>query len=295
MKQDMYETVTNKVLEMMEAHGTDWINPFARKGKSLRPINVASKKAYRGINVLLLGWMPYTSPVWGTYNQWNQRDCTVRKGEKATDIVFWNFVEKDDPKTGEKVKIPFLRNYKVFNAEQVEGDVAAALTADPVEDTEGAEEIVSAEGFFRRIPANIQHSDKGMAYYSPAADLIHMPNKAVFEATPTSTATECYYSTLAHELTHWTGAKHRLARLTMSSFGSEEYAREELVAEIGAALLCAHLEISASPRPDHAKYLNGWIKKLSDSKREFVSAASAAAKAVDFILDAAKEEVAVAA
>jgi len=295
MKQDMYETVTNKVLEMMETHGADWINPFARKGKSLRPMNVASKKGYRGINVLLLGWMPYTSPVWGTYNQWNQRDCTVRKGEKATDIVFWNFVEKDDPKTGEKVKIPFLRNYKVFNAEQVEGDVAAALTADPVEDSEGAEEIVSAEDFFRRIPANVRHSDQGRAYYSPMGDYIHMPNKAVFEATPTSSATECYYSTLAHELTHWTGAKHRLARLTSDSFGSEGYAREELVAEIGSALLCAHLEISASPRPDHAKYLNGWMKKLSDSKREFVSAASAAAKAVDFILDAAKEEVAVAA
>lgn len=295
MKQDMYETVTNRVLEMMETHGADWINPFARKGKSLRPMNVASKKGYRGINVLLLGWMPYTSPVWGTYNQWNQRDCTVRKGEKATDIVFWNFVEKDDPKTGEKVKIPFLRNYKVFNAEQVEGDVAAALTADPVEDSEGAEEIVSAEDFFRRIPANVRHSDQGRAYYSPMGDYIHMPNKAVFEATPTSSATECYYSTLAHELTHWTGAKHRLARLTSDSFGSEGYAREELVAEIGSALLCAHLEISASPRPDHAKYLNGWMKKLSDSKREFVSAASAAAKAVDFILDAAKEEVAVAA
>ena len=295
MKQDMYETVTNRVLEMMETHGADWINPFARKGKSLRPMNVASKKGYRGINVLLLGWMPYTSPVWGTYNQWNQRDCTVRKGEKATDIVFWNFVEKDDPKTGEKVKIPFLRNYKVFNAEQVEGDVAAALTADPVEDSEGAEEIVSAEDFFRRIPANVRHSDQGRAYYSPMGDYIHMPSKAVFEATPTSSATECYYSTLAHELTHWTGAKHRLARLTSDSFGSEGYAREELVAEIGSALLCAHLEISASPRPDHAKYLNGWMKKLSDSKREFVSAASAAAKAVDFILDAAKEEVAVAA
>ena len=295
MKQDMYETVTNRVLEMMETHGADWINPFARKGKSLRPMNVASKKGYRGINVLLLGWMPYTSPVWGTYNQWNQRDCTVRKGEKATDIVFWNFVEKDDPKTGEKVKIPFLRNYKVFNAEQVEGDVAAALTADPVEDSEGAEEIVSAEDFFRRIPANVRHSDQGRAYYSPMGDYIHMPNKAVFEATPTSSATECYYSTLAHELTHWTGAKHRLARLTSDSFGSEGYAREELVAEIGSALLCAHLEISASPRPDHAKYLNGWMKKLSDSKREFVSAASAAAKAVDFILDAAKEEAAVAA
>lgn len=293
MKTDMYEAVTSKVLEMMETHGANWINPFARKGQSLRPYNVASKKAYRGINIMLLGWSQYVSPVWGTYKQWNERGCQVRKGEKSTGIVFWQFVEKVDDE-GKKQTIPFLRCYNVFNAEQVEGDVAAALLAEPTEEG-GADVVASAEDFFRRIPAKVKHSKEGRAYYSPALDYVHMPERSVFEDTPTSTATECYYSTLAHELTHWTGHKSRLDREIKNSFGSEDYAREELVAEIGAALLCAHLEISATPRPDHAHYLNGWMRKLADHKREFVSAASAAAKAVEFIIQAAEQEAALAA
>ena len=293
MKTDLYETVTNKVLEMMETHGTNWINPFARKGKSLRPYNIASKKAYRGINTLLLGWSNYASPVWGTYKQWNERGCQVRKGEKSTAIVFWQFVEKVDEE-GKKQTIPFLRNYNVFNAEQVEGDVAAALLVDTVEG-DGADEVAAAEDFFRRIPAKVKHSKEGRAYYSPLGDFVHMPSKDVFEDTPTSSATECYYSTLAHELTHWTGHKDRLDRINHKAWGDEAYAREELVAEIGAALLCAHLEISASPRPDHAQYLNCWMRKLADHKREFVSAASAAAKAVEFLIEASEQEQALAA
>jgi antirestriction protein ArdC len=279
MKQDMYQEVTNKVIEMMETHGADWVNPFARKGRSLSPFNVTSKKAYKGINTLLLGWSQYASPVWGTYKQWNEKGCQVRKGQKATGIVFWQFIEKTD-EDGRKQKIPFMRSYSVFNAEQVDG-----FTIGQQEEQNDVEDIQTAEHFFSQIPANIKHSQEGKAFYSPFGDYVHMPQKSLFEATPTSTATECYYSTLAHELTHWTGAKHRLDRLTGDAFGSEGYAREELVAEVGAALLCAHLQISATPRPDHAKYINGWIRRLSDNKREFVSAASAAAKAVDFLLN----------
>jgi antirestriction protein ArdC len=286
MKQDIYENVTNRVLEMMETHGTNWINPFARKGKSLRPHNIASKKAYRGINAMMLMWSPYASPSWGTFKQWNERGCKVRKGEKSTPIIYWQFIEKENEK-GQKVSIPFLRQYYIFNVEQVEGDYVDALLSSP---TGGADEIAAAEDFFRQIPADVRHSDQGRAYYSPVTDHIHMPHKAVFEDTPTSSATECYYSTLSHELTHWTGHKSRLDRLTEDRFGGEDYAREELVAEIGSALLCAHLEISAAPRPDHAQYLNGWMQKLSDHKREFVSAASAAAKAVDHIIELSGKE-----
>lgn len=281
MKQDMYQEVTNKVIEMMETHGADWVNPFARKGQSLRPFNVTSKKAYKGINTLLLGWTDYASPVWGTYKQWSEKGCQVRKGQKATGIVFWQFIEKI-AEDGRKETIPFMRSYSVFNAEQVEG-----FTIAQQEEQTAVEDIQTAEQFFSQLPAHVKHSQEGKAFYSPSGDYIHMPNKAVFEATPTSTATECYYSTMAHELTHWTGAKHRLDRLTGDTFGSEGYAREELVAELGAALLCAHLQISTMPRPDHAQYINGWIKRLSENKREFVSAASAAAKAVDFLLNTA--------
>ena len=102
MKQDVYETVTNKVLEMMETHGANWINPFARKGKALLPHNIISKKPYRGINHLMLLWSPYETPAWGTFKQWNDQGCSVRKGEKSTPIVFWQFIEKEDDK-GQKI------------------------------------------------------------------------------------------------------------------------------------------------------------------------------------------------
>lgn len=282
MKTDLYETVTNRVLEMMETHGSNWVNPFARKGASLRPYNIASQKAYRGINTLLLGWSEFASPVWGTYKQWNERDCQVRKGEKGNTIVFWQFIEKED-----QTVIPFLRHYTVFNADQVDGYEAPTL-----EVTDGAETIAAAEDFFRQVPATIRHSDEGRAFYSPSSDHIQMPHKHVFEDTPTSSATECYYSTMAHELVHWTGHKSRLDRDLKNGFGSEGYAREELVAEIGAALLCATLGLSVEPRADHAHYLNGWMSKLADHKREFVSAASAAAKAVDFISAANEQQIA---
>lgn len=284
-KIDTYQQVTDKVLALMQEHGANWVNPFARKGGLTLPRNIASGKAYRGINILLLGWTMYQSQHWGTYKQWQDKDCTVSKGEKATRIVFWNWIEKEDPSSGETVRFPILRSYAVFNAEQVSGEYAEGLAnADTDDLSNEVDDIAAAEDFFRRSGADIRHSDAGKAYYSPSSDHIHMPNKAVFEATPTSTATECYYSTLAHELCHWTGHKSRLDRLKLAGFGTEEYAREELVAEIGSAILCAHLGISSEPRPDHAKYLNSWISKLQDDKRAFVSAASAAAKAVDYII-----------
>lgn len=281
MKQDVYQQVTDRVLEMMEKHGSNWINPFARKGRASTPFNVTSKKAYRGVNTLLLGWSSYASPVWGTYKQWNERGCTVRKGEKSTTIVFWQFLKKEE--NGETKTIPFLKYYSVFNAEQVEGYEEEAVEEATIEDR-----IAAADAFFDRIPASVSFSNEGRAYYSPSVDRVHVPKLEVFEATPTSTAAECFYSTVAHELVHWTGHKSRLDRTL--GMGGEDYAREELVAELGAAFLCASLGISAEPRADHAHYLNGWIKKLSDHKREFVSAASAAARAVDFLTAFAEEE-----
>lgn len=276
MKIDVYQQVTDRVIEMMETHGSNWINPFSRKGQSAIPVNLATKKPYRGINVLLLGWSGFTSNVWGTYKQWNEKGCQVRKGEKSTAIVFWQFIEKEED--GAKKVIPFLKHYNVFNANQVDGYEEPAV--EPVNEEE---RIAAAEAFFRQIPADITFSKEGRAYYSPVIDKVHCPELSVFEDTPTSSAVECYYSTIAHELVHWTGHKSRLDRDLQNGFGSEGYAREELVAELGAAFACATLGISAEPRADHAHYLNGWIKKLADHKREFVSAVSSATKAVDYL------------
>jgi antirestriction protein ArdC len=282
MKTDLYQQVTDKVLAMMAEHGTKWLNPM-REGKHLNltmPRNVASRKNYRGINIPMLAWAGYSSPVWGTYKQWADKGAQVLKGQKATPIVFWQFVEKIDPETGLKSTIPFLRQYAVFNAEQVEGYDAES---EALPEVTPVERDARADAFFSAIPASVSHTQHARAFYSPSLDVINLPAPEQFVATPTSTALESYYSTLAHELTHWTGHKSRLNRLTGDGFGSQEYAREELVAELGAAFLCAELGISNEPRADHAQYLNSWMRILSDKNREFIKAAGAAQKAVDLL------------
>lgn len=136
--------------------------------------------------------------------------------------------------------------------------------------------------------ADIRHSGD-QAYYAPAQDYIVMPSRALFKDTSTSTATENYYSTLFHELTHWTGAKHRLDRLSNDRFGSKDYAFEELVAELGAAMCCALTGVTSSPREDHARYILSWLKALKSDKRFIFSAASHAQKALDFLFSQQQE------
>jgi antirestriction protein ArdC len=142
--------------------------------------------------------------------------------------------------------------------------------------------VEAAETFVAHTGADIRHGSHG-AFYVPELDRISMPDMETFTATPTSTATEAYWSTLLHELGHWSGAAHRLARDLSGRFGSARYAGEELVAELTSAFLCAHLGISATPRPDHAQYLNVWMQKLSEDARAFLTAASAAQKAADYL------------
>lgn len=277
---DLYETVTARVLHMMEIHGDRWVNPF---GKKTQAHNLVSQKSYKGINQIMLNWSQYESTTWATYKQWSDNGCQVKRGQRATGIVFWQFIEKVDA-DGKKKTIPMLRHYSVFNAEQVDGYTA------PAEPKGTVDTLAIAETVFQSIGATIEHTTKAAAYYVPALDKIHMPVKAAFADTPTSSATECYYSTLAHECVHWTGHKSRLDR-DLTGFCDQDYAREELVAELGAAMLCASLRISNEPRPDHAHYLNSWIKRLRDHKREFVVAAGAAAKAVDFIITKANYQI----
>lgn len=289
MKTDLYQQTTDKVLAMMAEYGTDWLNPMkagARVNLTL-PRNVASRKNYRGINIPMLAWSGYSSPVWGTYKQWADKGAQVRKGQKATGIVFWQFIEKTDPATGEKSTIPFLRSYSVFNAEQVDGwDELAEV----IPEVTPVERDARAEAFFSAIPAKVSHNTDGRAYYSPALDAVSLPEPENFSASKHSSALENYYSTLAHELTHWTGHKSRLNRLEGDRFGTEGYAREELVAELGAAFICAELGISNEPRPDHAQYLNSWMRLLADKNREFIKAAGAAQKAVDLLLSYSSAE-----
>lgn len=278
MKQtELYQAIADKVLDMMEKLGTDWLRPFSDSVKqSGGCYNVITKKPYRGINQLLLGWAGYSSPAWASYKQWAEKGMPVRKGEKGSMVVFFSLIEiKELDATGQPKKIPMLKNYVVFNAEQCENYVAEPVEI--VEEISDKQRLEDADIFFQKTGAKIRYINQDRAYYSPSHDEICLPNIDGFvDATR-------YYSTLGHEVVHWTGHKTRLDRLKMTGFGSPEYAQEELIAELGAAFLCAQLGIDNEPRADHATYLNSWMKALKNDKKCFVKACSQATKSLDFL------------
>lgn len=230
-KKDIFEKVTAQIVKAIEEGADSYRMPWRTSGGFPHsPINAASKKAYRGINVLVL-WATaqekgYKSGLWATYKQWQEMGAQVRKGEKSANVVFWKFFESEneiDPETLKPKRIPMARDYWVFNAEQVDGFTATEETK-PTEE----QRIESAEAFFQGL--NIKMEDGGnQAFYRPATDTVHMPPFSAFKE-PLS-----FYSVLSHETTHWTGAAHRLNRDMKSRFGTEAYAVEELIAELGAA------------------------------------------------------------
>lgn len=287
---DLYESVTNSIIQKMETSGANWVNPFNKSRNSLKPYNATTGKHYRGINTVLLNFTPFTSNAWASFNQWRAANCAVRKGEKASIVVFFSMLEKKNAK-GETDKFPMLKYFNVFNADQVDGDLADKHRAAAVEKPSDVETVAFADSIVARTNASIRHSCEPRAYYSGGSDFIHMPERAMFEATPTSTATEAYYSTLFHELTHWTSHPTRCARKLGERFGDHAYAFEELVAELGAAFLCAEANITREPRADHAHYLNNWLAVLKNDKRAIFRAASLAREASEFITGKKAEAV----
>lgn len=282
MKEDIYQSVTNSIIEAIESGQTADKYQMPWAGYNSIPMNATSGKAYRGVNIPVL-WVHqmkggYKSGLWGTYKQWAEKGAQVRKGEKGSHIVFWKTLEiepQDDNVEGETRM--FARWSVVFNADQVEGFTI------PEPKHEGhAERIAAADQFASQTKAVIK-TGSGEAYFDRLADTIAMPDMGRFFDTVTSTATEGYYSTLLHELTHWSGAASRLNRAQGKRYGDHGYAFEELVAELGSAMLCAMLGITTSTRADHAQYIDGWLKALKDDKRFIFSAASQAQKAVDYL------------
>lgn len=280
MKTDLHATVTNQLIEMMEAalESEKWEMPW--HNQAVVPMNALTHKMYRGVNTVSL-WMAqmtkgYTSPYWATYKQWKKLGAHVKKGEKSSLIIFYNVTEYENEQ-GEEETRAYIRASYVFNASQVEGWEAPEI-AEPatIGNFDKAEALIQVTG------AEIRHGMAG-AYYHRTEDYIGMPDKVAFRDTATSTASENYYSTLLHELTHWTGHNARLDREKGKKFGDVAYAFEELIAEIGAAILCAQTGVAAEPRQDHALYLRNWLKALKDDKRYFFKAASAAQKAADFV------------
>jgi antirestriction protein ArdC len=222
----------------------------------------------------------FGSGLWGTYRQWAEAGAQVRKGEKSSYVVFYKEIEVAGATSGQDTEVDkrlFARATPVFAAEQVDGyDLPVIANPNPMESIEAADAFVIATG------ASVAHGGT-RAYYRPSTDSIQLPSRESFVGTATSTAAEAYYSTLLHELTHWTSHEQRCNRQLGKRFGDNAYAMEELVAELGAAFLCSEIGITAEPRLDHAQYLASWLSVLKADKRAIFTAASKASEATAWL------------
>ena len=270
---DLYQEVTNRIMEQMEGGIIPWQKPWVSSGSC---ISYATGKAYSLLNQMLLG----RPGEYATFKQIQAAGGHVRKGEKASMVVFWKWIEQVDEETGEKKEIPFLRYYNVFHIDQCEG--LKARYAEPlpqaVNPDQHAEDII--RNYLNASGVKLAHQEGNRAFYRPSTDGITLPLLAQFKATSE------YYSTTFHEMVHSTGHKSRLDRLEKTAFfGSEAYSKEELIAEIGAAALVNHvgLETAHSFR-NNAAYVQNWLQVLRNDKRFIVSAAGKAEKAVNLIL-----------
>jgi antirestriction protein ArdC len=287
-REDVYSRVTSRIVADLEQGARPWLKPWSAthaEGHITRPLR-ANGTPYRGVNVLLL-WgeamaKGYTAASWMTYKQAQELGAQVRKGETGALVVYANsFTKTEAAENGEAIEreIPFLKGYTVFNIEQIDG-LPDSFRAPPLPaPLPPAARIEAAERFFAATGADIRHGGN-RAFYAPNPDFIQIPP---FEAFKDATS---HAATTAHELTHWTGHKSRLDRHFEDGhrFGSEGYAFEELIAELGAAFLCADLGLTPDVRDDHAAYLASWLKVLKADKRAIFTAASHAQRAADFLL-----------
>ena len=273
---DIYSEITDRIIAQMEEGIIPWSKPWVASGKA---ISRSTGKPYSLLNQMLLG----RPGEYLTFKQCQEAGGKVKKGEKSSMVVFWKWIEQEDEETHEKKEVPFLRYFNVFHIDQCEGITAkhTTETAFPAgaEPLEAAQEIIY--DYLSREGVKLSHQEGDRAFYRPATDEVVLPIRKQFVSTAE------YYSTVFHELTHSTGHAKRLNRLSKPSFfGTEDYSKEELVAEIGAATLVNHvgLETSTSLR-NTAAYIQNWLAVLKDDKRFIVSAAGRAEKAVNLILN----------
>ncbi|MEM9753675.1 MAG: ArdC-like ssDNA-binding domain-containing protein [Planctomycetota bacterium] len=284
-RRDVYQEVTDTILAALDAGTIPWRNPVISSGP---PANLISEKPYRGVNIFLLQIAGmsrgYASPWWLTFKQAQAAGGSVRKGEKGTQIVFWRILEKEqtnDVGELEKVELPLLRFYSVFNSEQCDGieapdDGRAHVDFKPIDRCEQIDKYYRHEldgpslGFGSRQPL-----------YRKDEDTVMMPDADAFESA------EEFYSTLFHEHIHSTGHPKRLARWDAGerwNFRSKPYGKEELIAECGSAFLCAEAGISPRVIENQTAYIAGWQRTIRADKKLVILAAAAAQKANDHIL-----------
>jgi len=283
MSTKVYELINNKIMELLQQGTVPWRKSW--HAVSNYPKNLISKKEYRGINIFLLGCQQYSNPYWLTFKQCQDRGGHVRKGEKSTPVIFWKWIDRKgaddaDQEETKNGKVPLLRYYNVFNIEQVEGITAPPspeTITNPFSPIERAEQIIAG----MPLRPDIRHGGNE-ACYSPVLDYVKLPEPSAFQSP------EEYYSTTFHELTHSTGHASRVGRkgiLEPSYFGSHEYSKEELVAEMGAAFLCGVAGIENRTIENSAAYIAGWLKALKNDKKLLVMAAAQAQHASDYILN----------
>lgn len=280
---DIYERVTNQIIAAIEAGAGNYRMPWHHDGSAITtPVNIASTKTYRGINILSL-WAAahaagYPTGIWGTYRQWQALGAQVRKGEHGHLVVFWKASDRDkaddqdgDRESDEPARRMFARGYSVFNCAQVDGYTRPVM---PV--LAEAERIDRAERFCAALGIDIRHGGS-QAYYRPATDQVQMPRFACFRDAV------AYYAVLLHECGHASGASHRLGRDLSGRFGTAAYAMEECTVELLSAMICADLGLSVEPRPDHARYIASWVEVMNSDKRAIFTAASKAQEIADWM------------
>jgi len=294
---EIINQVVAEIIAEIERGVLPWNKPWnAGNGGSFGPLPAlplrVTGESYRGINILAL-WSAarrngYSCRYWMTYKQAEALNGQVRKGEKATGIIYADHVRKEEQnEAGETVdkSFSFLKAYAVFNAEQIENlperfylkPPAPPVIADTPEQIEEPKVIeIPGKAWLDAVPAVLRHGGN-RAFFSPQLDFVQMPEAEAFKS-PTS-----YATTLIHELVHWSGHESRLNREFGARFGDDRYAMEELVAELGSAFGAANLGFTPAIREDHAPYLAHWLKILKASPQVLVSAAAKASAAIDYL------------
>ena len=274
MNSKSYDRITERIVSLLTAGTVPWHKPWHIK--TGLPRNLITQRPYRGINVFLLMAMNYESPNWLTLRQANAMGGQIKPGEKSCPVVFWKPMKVEDKETKEEKKIPFLRLYHVFNVSQCTG-----LKNVPPPDESAFIQTLPAELVANMPQRPVIKHGMTMAAYSPASDVVSMPEPVRFQSE------DHYYATLFHELVHSTGHEKRLKRASImerNGYDSDPYAKEELIAEMGSAFLCGHAGIVDRTINSSAAYLEGWLKQFQQDKTLIVQAAAQAQRAADFIL-----------
>lgn len=276
-----YDIVTGRIIQALESGVVPWRKPW--RGPTHLPCNAVSKRPYHGINLILLSLPLFTDHRWLTLRQANELGGRVRQGERASIAVFWKRLEvekEDDEGDGQKPSIPLLRYYQVFNAEQCDGLKLPVLMDDW--NAEVKQRINAAEQVIQQMPSPPRIAEGGsVACYLPPQDLVRVPKIQSFESP------EAYYATMFHELGHSTGHQKRLNRPGVAgqiSFGSCDYSREELIAELASAFVCAEVGIDNSVLDNVASYIHGWLRALEGDPQAVVAASGHAQRAANYIL-----------